>query len=282
MEGRIEAEDSDAELAGKNGGSWVRGYNGIYKDGPEDKSYRVAVRLASGAWVSYGHFKHLYAATYVANVAICAQEDARAYVMNSFITNEPETFDAARREIREWLSEPPNKSRALKARAHPRWSEAIQNTLLECATVRVEADRIERRLTAQIESLKAELSILRDEKPKMLARISALESSYEELQALWESVSSEEKRRIDNAKKAEKNEELVRRAKEGTAPRESLELALENASRLGLTPEQISVLEDAHREKIRVLSEQPVGCPTCLQVPCICAGRDSYWSATDR
>lgn len=72
---------TDPDLAGSNAeSSWVVGHNCVYHDRSIAK-YRVSIRNQH-KWKSYGHFDDLETASYVANVAILAENCEERYELN--------------------------------------------------------------------------------------------------------------------------------------------------------------------------------------------------------
>ena len=77
----ISADISNPNLVGSNEkSSWVHGHNCVYRDSSVAE-YRVSIRTDDG-WKSYGHFRDLNTATYVANIAILAEGCEKKYQLN--------------------------------------------------------------------------------------------------------------------------------------------------------------------------------------------------------
>lgn len=75
-------------------------------------------------------------------------------------------------------------------------------------------------------------------------------------------------------------EELLVLADEKILGHERLTAIVENSAHLELTPEQLVKFKRALEiERKKTL---PIACPACLQVPCTCFERDSFWSSTNR
>lgn len=86
---------TDPRLMGANDHpSWIRGSNCVYS-ATSGSGYRVSIKTVRG-WKSYGTFRDLEAAKYVANVAILAEGCESQYELNSLSDSKN------RDEIRAW------------------------------------------------------------------------------------------------------------------------------------------------------------------------------------
>ena len=112
------------------------------------------------------------------------------------------------------------------------------------------------------------------------------------------------KREEEERQLAEQSRQADERAREEARRREEKELArLKEREKYyeGLSTDALTALWDHHNEPtispreldtirselrkrlgIKPAPPPPTACPTCLQIPCTCFERDSYWSSTDR
>lgn len=159
--------------SGNEDSSWIIGRNCVYR-GSSPNSFRVSIRAGDG-WKSYGTFTDFETATYVANVAILAENCEGRYALNEGIGEKD------RMELKRWRSNPKN------ARAEEYAKNKYKRIQAELSALREEEERkagLERRQTAELKdaqrrlqeaerkrreaSLEAERRKLKEEKTRIL------------------------------------------------------------------------------------------------------------------
>lgn len=115
----IESHTSDADLAGESySSSWVKGHNCVYHVVNSEWEYRVSIKTQAGGWESYGFFNDLGVATYVANVAILAENCEDKYQLNK-------VFNKDKRELNRWRQKKENIVKESIARRKYREVQAV-------------------------------------------------------------------------------------------------------------------------------------------------------------